>query len=931
MEPPRRPNRGGRGQGGSQSRGRGGSSDGGRGRGRSGGSRGGPEGGRGRGGYQGGRGGGGRGGGGRGGGGARGKEISMQQAMQRYKNDMSVGDLDADPPTAGAQEVPRPGFGKVGEATRLLTNHFDMKCGVHKAFQYDVIAYGMKPDKAAAKPGERAPLRVDLPPQGEPPKQLPAKLCQIALAKFLDKEGSIAGWVYDGWKCLYAKNKLPDSCLGKPTVIEFNEPGDTARISYQVEVRFISQIDISNHEDRNSISVMDSVLKQAYATDPASWIQGRSIYTSAEARFIDPVLEIRNGVSQAVRNCQGGLQFILDTKAAAFFPASPVLDVIQHVARWNGDQQELSKRGFDDLEATLKGLMIQVTQPFKRKYKVKGILKSSEKQTFLLNGEKCTVLQYFIETGRTVKYPKLPCVDVSLSNSRPCYIPAEFCSVVAEKKKSEKSSQRESTAVIQAAAAKPDKRMRMIQANVRDMSKKFLSEFKIGISKQGKEIKARVLPSPALEYGQKKYIDVGKDGFWNIMNSKFYEGGKLDSWAVACVDNQQETVSGVRRFVPQLVAKMRAMGMDVVDDPPVAVMKRNQVVEDVIDAAFDGAQKKFKSRPKMILAVLRDKTNLKPPESRNKADVKMRCDSDLGVVSQVMLSAKSRLAGGVNDQYCTNITLKINKKLGGKNCRIPSAVIQKFCGVENVMFMGADVTHPARKEGQSIAAVVGSMDADNCQYAACDLFLPSRNEMINSLDEAVASLVNMYQARNGHRPDAIIFYRDGIADNQFAECREKEIPKIQQGCSKVDPNYQPLVTFIVVQKRHLTRFEPLDNKKDKSGNILPGTVVDTDICHPHAFDFYLNSHAGILGTSKAAHYHVLQDEIGFGADGAQLLTNYLCYLYARCTRAVSYCPPAYYAHLAAARARELNPDYVGQVQNQIVSINPALASSMHFI
>ncbi|KAF7027047.1 hypothetical protein CFC21_039119 [Triticum aestivum] len=74
---------------------------------------------------------------------------------------------------------------------------------------------------------------------------------------------------------------------------------------------------------------------------------------------------------------------------------------------------------------------------------------------------------------------------------------------------------------------------------------------------------------------------------------------------------------------------------------------------------------------------------------------------------------------------------------------------------------------------------------------------------------------------------------------------------------------------------------------DKSGNILPGTVVDLMICHPIEFDFYLCSHAGIQGTSRPTHYHVLYDENHFTADALQSLTNNLCYTYARCTRAVS--------------------------------------------
>ncbi|KAI8011331.1 Protein argonaute MEL1 [Camellia lanceoleosa] len=57
------------------------------------------------------------------------------------------------------------------------------------------------------------------------------------------------------------------------------------------------------------------------------------------------------------------------------------------------------------------------------------------------------------------------------------------------------------------------------------------------------------------------------------------------------------------------------------------------------------------------------------------------------------------------------------------------------------------------------------------------------------------------------------------------------------------------------------------------------------------------------GTSRPAHYHVLYDENKFTADALQTLTNNLCYMYARCTRSVSIVPPAYYAHLAAFRAR----------------------------
>jgi hypothetical protein len=50
---------------------------------------------------------------------------------------------------------------------------------------------------------------------------------------------------------------------------------------------------------------------------------------------------------------------------------------------------------------------------------------------------------------------------------------------------------------------------------------------------------------------------------------------------------------------------------------------------------------------------------------------------------------------------------------------------------------------------------------------------------------------------------------------------------------------------------------------DRSGNCRPGTVIDSDVVSPVETDYYLYGHAGLLGTSKPAHYNVLHDENNF--------------------------------------------------------------------
>ncbi|CAF4757539.1 unnamed protein product, partial [Rotaria sp. Silwood2] len=107
----------------------------------------------------------------------------------------------------------------------------------------------------------------------------------------------------------------------------------------------------------------------------------------------------------------------------------------------------------------------------------------------------------------------------------------------------------------------------------------------------------------------------------------------------------------------------------------------------------------------------------------------------------------------------------------------------------------------------------------------------------------------------------------------------------------------PQLTFIVVKKRHNTRFFLYDGQHTM--NVQAGTVIDQDIIHPSQFDFYLCSQAARMGTSRPALYHVLHDDIGFTSDAIQQLTYWLCHTDMRCTKSVSIPAPVHYADLAA--------------------------------
>lgn len=52
----------------------------------------------------------------------------------------------------------------------------------------------------------------------------------------------------------------------------------------------------------------------------------------------------------------------------------------------------------------------------------------------------------------------------------------------------------------------------------------------------------------------------------------------------------------------------------------------------------------------------------------------------------------------------------------------------------------------------------------------------------------------------------IIMFRDGVSEGQFQTVLAHELRAIREACIKLEPQYQPGISFVVVQKRHHTRF-----------------------------------------------------------------------------------------------------------------------------
>jgi hypothetical protein len=281
-----------------------------------------------------------------------------------------------------------------------------------------------------------------------------------------------------------------------------------------------------------------------------------------------------------------------------------------------------------------------------------------------------------------------------------------------------------------------------------------------------------------------------------------------------------------------------------------------------------------------------------------------------------------------NDQYFANEGLKINLKLGGTNQLLSDNQLG-IIDQGKTMLVGIDVTHPSpgsASNAPSVAAIVASVDKHLGQFPADIRIQAGRQEMVADLDGLLKSrLHNWAQNNNRALPENIIVYRDGVSEGQYPIVLNEELPLLKKACREVYPATEtakgmPRISIIVVSKRHHTRFYATSDADadDRSKNPPNGTVVDRGVTEARDWDFFLQAHKALQGTARPAHYFTVWDEIfhnktpkkslANAADVLEDLTHRLCYLFGRATKAVSICPPAYYADLVCERARRYLSD-----------------------
>ncbi|KVI08483.1 Argonaute/Dicer protein, PAZ [Cynara cardunculus var. scolymus] len=823
----------------------------------------------------------------------------------------------------------RKGIGTKGQKISLVSNHFNVKFSSSSDhfYQYSVALFYEDGNPVEAKGIGRRVLDVAY--------------------KTYNSEMGGKGFAYDGEKTLFTVGALPATKLEFTVVLESllsnrmlrgaggspngspNESGSKRSRrppqckSYKLHINYATKIPIQaifkalegkdSEQFHEAIRVLDVLLRQ-HAAKQGCLLVRQSFFHNDAKNFVNiggGVFCCR-GFHSSFRATQSGLSLNMDVSSTMIVQPGKVTDFLLQ------NQNVRSLRDIDWLKAkrSLKSLRVK-TFPSNLEHKVIGLSeRSCREQRFSLRsrnqrdghnspGEaiEITVYEYFVMHKRIeLEYSAdFPCLDVG-KPKRPVYIPLEFCELVSLQRYTKSLSNLQRASLVEKSRQKPQERMRALTGALRQSNYEadpLINSTGISISTAFTQVEGRVLEPPKLKFGNGGDL-FPRGGRWNFNNKTLVEPTKIFEWAIVNFSARCD-MNYLRRELPKC---SHAKGIDL--DQPYAVIDENPQFRRNpapvrVDKMFELIKQKLPGPPRFLLCIL--------PERKN-SDIygpwKRKCLVDFGIVTQCMAPTR------INDQYLTNIILKINAKMGGINSLLSMEFSRCMPVVSRTptIIIGMDVSHgsPGRSDVPSIAAVVGSRNWPLVsRYRASVRTQSSRVEMIDGLFKPVSDdkdegmirelLEDFYRSTPKLKPQNIIIFRDGVSESQFSQVLNIELEQIMEACKFLDGDWNPKFLVIVAQKTHHTKFFQPNNE----ANVPPGTIIDNKVCHPKNNDFYLCAQNGPIGTSRPTHYHVLLDQIGFSTDDLQELVHSLSYVYQRSTTAISVVAPVCYAHLAAAQ------------------------------
>ncbi|KAG2313363.1 hypothetical protein Bca4012_027928 [Brassica carinata] len=239
-----------------------------------------------------------------------------------------------------------------------------------------------------------------------------------------------------------------------------------------------------------------------------------------------------------------------------------------------------------------------------------------------------------------------PCINVA-KPKHPTYIPIKHCELVSLQRYTKSLTNPQS----------PTVGLKNSNYNA-DLG---LQESGVSIGTNFTQVEGRILQAPKLRVGN------GEDfqpcnGRWNFNNKLdrlfFSSPTTVTRWAVVNFSSRCD----INRLIPDLILCGNMKDINV--EPPYEFVFqenpqfRNAPAHIRVEKMFEQIQSKLAGKPKFLLCILAERKN-----SHVYGPWKKKNLSELGIVTQCIAPTTR-----INDQYLTNVLLKINAKVISKSC-----------------------------------------------------------------------------------------------------------------------------------------------------------------------------------------------------------------------------------------------------------------------
>ncbi|GJW58575.1 argonaute 4A-like protein, partial [Tanacetum coccineum] len=558
------------------------------------------------------------------------------------------------------------------------------------------------------------------------PKGVGRKVLDMAYKTYESEMGG-KGFAYDGGKTLFTVGPLPmkkseftvilENLSSNRTVRGSLDGGDTKRSrrppqckQYTVKINYATKIQIQSifnalqgqdsEQFNEAIRVLDVLLRQ-HAAKQGCLLVRQCFFHNDPRNFISiggGVVGCR-GFHSSFRATQSGLSLNTDVSTTMIVRPGKVVDFLLE------NQNVRTLRDIDWIKAkrVLKSLRIK-TFPSNLEYKIIGLSeKVCGEQKFEMKRRdgnsfetiEMTVYDYYashhqIHVNDSRDYP---CLNVG-KPKRAVYIPLELCELLSLQRYTKSLSNSQRSTLVEKSRQKPQERMKALMGAQRQSNyaaDPLINSTGITISTSFTQVEGRVLEPPKLKFGNGGDLQP-RNGRWNFNNKTLVDPTQIKHWAIVNF-SARCNINFLRNDL------LNNLMNSIIEESP--QFRRNTPLVRV-EKMFEAIRQALPGPPEFILCIL--------PERKN-SDIygpwKRKCLVELGIVTQCIAPLK------INDQYLTNLLLKINAKMGGINSKLSIEHLHSIPLVSKkpTIIFGMDVCHgTAGSDGPSIAAIGFSTD-----------------------------------------------------------------------------------------------------------------------------------------------------------------------------------------------------------------------------